>query len=47
MDKTIFWELFRDTGDPICWLIARKHPYSKEKDGKIPERKGDDPSASG
>jgi len=23
MEENIFWDVFRDTGDPICWLLAR------------------------
>ncbi len=23
MDTNIFWEVFRDTGEPVCWLLTR------------------------
>ena len=23
MDEKVFWELFRDTGDPTAWLLYR------------------------
>ena len=23
MEKNIFWEAFRDTGEPMCWLLTR------------------------
>jgi len=23
MGNDIFWEVFRDTGDPLCWLMTR------------------------
>ena len=23
MENELFWELFRDTGDPVAWLIHR------------------------
>lgn len=23
MDRDIFWDVFRDTGDPLCWLLTR------------------------
>ena len=25
MEKDIFWEVFRRTGDPLCWLLSRRH----------------------
>ncbi len=31
MENDIFWEVFRDTGDPLCWLLTR------EKSGTSPE----------
>ena len=23
MDNNVFWDVFRDTGDPMCWLLSR------------------------
>lgn len=23
MDRDIFWDVFQDTGDPLCWLLTR------------------------
>ena len=23
MNKDIFWDVFRDTGEPMCWLLSR------------------------
>lgn len=24
MEKDFFWEVFRRTGDPLCWLLTRR-----------------------
>ena len=24
MDENGFWNVFKDTGDPLCWLICRR-----------------------
>ena len=24
MEKNVFWEVFQDTGDPLCWLMTRE-----------------------
>lgn len=37
MDTKIFWDVFRDTGDPLCWLLTRAAPA----DGKKKEQKND------
>lgn len=37
MDSKIFWDVFRDTGDPICWLLTRIRPA----DGKKKEQTND------
>ena len=38
MDRDIFWEVFRDTGDPICWLLTRRERLSP-KDNEARERR--------
>lgn len=30
MDKDLFWELFLDTGDPLCWLLSRREEQRHE-----------------
>ncbi len=37
MDTKIFWDVFRDTGDPLCWLLTRIPPA----DGKKKEQTND------
>ena len=46
MDRDIFWEVFRDTGDPICWLLSRRE-RSGQKEDKPRERQGKTPAAPG
>ena len=40
MEPNIFWEVFRDTGDPLCWLLSRmQDPKPQERakeDGEEP-----------
>ena len=31
MDTKIFWDVFRDTGDPLCWLLTRIAPAENKK----------------
>ena len=31
MDTKVYWELFRDTGEPIVWLLCRVQEREKEK----------------
>ena len=38
MDRDIFWEVFRDTGDPICGLLTRRERLSP-KDNESRERR--------
>ena len=33
MEKDIFWEAFRDTGEPMCWLLTRLRREHSPKDG--------------
>ena len=32
MDTKIFWDVFRDTGDPLCWLLTRIPPTGEKKE---------------
>jgi len=46
MENDIFWEVFRDTGDPVCWLLTRiDDPPIAEDDKKSADRE-DKPSRS-
>ena len=45
-DRDIFWEVFRDTGDPICWLLTRGERLSP-KDNEPRERREKKPAAPG
>ena len=38
MDTKIFWDVFRDTGDPLCWLLTRT---DKPKDRNKTEQTND------
>ena len=39
MDTKIFWDVFRDTGDPLCWLLTRVAPAeNKKKEQKTNDR---------
>ena len=42
MDTKIFWDVFRDTGDPLCWLLTRAAPTDEKKkeqtDARAPAR---------
>ena len=31
MENDIFWDVFRDTGDPLCWLMTRDRPDPETK----------------
>lgn len=30
MNKDIFWDVFRDTGDPLCWLLTRLEDCTRQ-----------------
>ena len=45
MEKEIFWDVFRDTGDPICWLLARAEDAERAKEKNVPEQ-GEDKSSA-
>ena len=30
MENDIFWDVFRDTGDPLCWLMSRAEVHAAE-----------------
>ena len=39
MDTKIFWDVFRDTGDPLCLLLTRIAPAeNKKKEQKTNDR---------
>lgn len=42
MSEDLFWQVFTDTGDPLCWLMHRAAEKSNNKDGA-----GDDPRPLG
>jgi len=44
METNFFWELFRDTGDPICWLLSRRETDRPNKDERRPEQRDKAPS---
>lgn len=44
MKDDMMWQLFTDTGDPLCWLFCRAAEKNKDKDGK--KRPGDVPRPS-
>ncbi len=33
MPEDMFWQVFTDTGDPMCWLLHRAAQKSDKKDG--------------
>lgn len=35
MEKDIFWDVFRETGEPLCWLLSRMR--ERKKQGKTPD----------
>ena len=37
MDTKIFWDVFRDTGDPLCWLLIAP-AENKKKEQKTNDR---------
>ncbi len=45
MENEIFWEVFRDTGDPVCWLLTRIDDPPPAKNEEKPDRE-DEPSRS-
>ena len=36
MDTKIFWDVFRDTGDPLCWLLTSIAPAENKKKEQKP-----------
>ena len=44
MENDIFWDVFRDTGDPLCWLMTRGKPAPEAAD-EPPQGTEDTPSA--
>ena len=32
--KNLLWQLFLDTGDPLCWMLCRKDREEPDKKGK-------------
>ena len=38
MDTKIFWDVFRDTGDPLCWLLTRAVPTDEKKKDQTDDR---------
>ena len=44
MDTDIFWEVFRDTGDPLCWLLSRAG--ASDEDTHAPEDGADESAPS-
>ena len=38
MDTKIFWDVFRDTGDPLCWLLTRAAPTDEKKKDPTDDR---------
>ena len=44
MEKEIFWEVFRDTGDPLCWLLTRADSRQEKRAPEKPERREAKPS---
>lgn len=38
MSDDLLWQVFTDTGDPMCWLMHRAEVKSKDK-GKAAEDK--------
>ena len=47
MDRYVFWEVFRDTGDPICWLLTRGEKSAEPKQDKPGEQREKPPSVPG
>ena len=45
MENDIFWEVFRDTGDPVCWLLTRIDDPPPAEKAETPDRE-DEPSRS-
>lgn len=41
MKENIFWDVFRDTGEPMCWLMLRAadKPPAKKNEKKEREQK--------
>ena len=44
MEKNVFWEVFRETGEPMGWLLTRLRPRADNRrdartgEGKKPSR---------
>ena len=47
MEKDIFWDVFRDTGDPLCWLMTRAEDAGRTEKTVASEQREDEPSAPG
>ena len=47
MEKDAFWNVFRDTGDPVCWLLSRAARRQRGAGGKKREPRENRPSAPG
>ena len=41
MKENGFWEVFRDTGDPLCWLLSRADKPRENIASEMPRRKDD------
>jgi hypothetical protein len=47
MDKNVFWDVFRETGDPMCWLLSRMESASPaEKQGEKQNRLSNEEEAN-
>ena len=46
MENKIFWEVFRDTGDPVCWLLTRIDDPPPAEDTETGPDREDEPSRS-
>ena len=47
MEKDIYWDVFRDTGDPLCWLMTRAEDAVRTEKTDAAEQREDRPSAPG
>ena len=43
MKENGFWEVFRDTGDPLCWLLSRADKPRENDPKEMPRRDKSDP----
>jgi hypothetical protein len=46
METDFYWEIFRDTGDPVWWLLARLERSARKED-KSRERREKNPAVPG